>query len=141
MSNLNEVTLIGRLGQQPNVVKQEGENPSFVVCQLATNEYWNHEGEKHSHVEWHTIHVGVTMADFIVKYCDAGDEIFVRGRLRTKKWEKDGIEHSTTAIKADSIQLLRKKADADATFDEPQKADKKDNESVSTVLTKKSVKR
>ena len=117
MSNLNEVTLIGRLGQQPKVIKGD-DKPSFIVCKLATNEYWKHGNKSHSHTEWHTIEIGEPIAAFVAEYADVGDELFIRGRLRTRQWEnKDGLKFSATVIKADSLQLLRKKSDTEKLSD------------------------
>lgn len=111
MSNFNEVTLIGRLGQQPKVIKG-GDKPSFMVCKLVTNEYWKHNNQKNTHTEWHTIEIGEPFAGFIAQYVNVGDELFVRGRLRTRKWEnKEGAKFSATVIKADNVQLLRKKSE------------------------------
>jgi len=113
MSNLNEVTLIGRLGDKPQTIKGD-DKPAFVVCKIATNEYWKHEGETHNHVEWHSIEVSKPYADFVAKHCDAGDTVFIKGRLRTRNWEsKNGVKHSDTIIKADNFQLLHRKNDAE----------------------------
>ena len=111
MSNLNEVTLIGRLGQQPKVIKGD-DKPSFVVCKIATNEYCKHDNQTHTHTEWHTIEIGEPLAAFVAKHVNVGDELYIRGRLRTRKWEnKDGVKFLATVIKTDSLQLLRKKSD------------------------------
>ncbi len=114
MSNLNEVTIIGRLGGKPQIIKGD-DKPDFVVCKVATNEFWKHDGETRTHVEWHTIEVSKPfVADFVAEHCDVGDEIFVRGRLRTRNWEsKGGVKHSGIIIKADNFQLLRQKKDAE----------------------------
>jgi len=116
--NLNEVTLIGRLGAKPKVIKGD-DKPSFVVCKIATNEYWKHNGEIHNHTEWHTIEVNnpgllYLYMDFFTKHCNVGDEVFVRGRLRSRDWEtKEGTKRSTTVIKVDNFHLLRRKKDAE----------------------------
>jgi single-strand DNA-binding protein len=117
MCNLNEVTLIGRLGAQPKVIKGK-DKPSFVVCSIATNEYWKHDGKTQSLTEWHSIEVGEPYADFIAKL-NAGDTVLVKGRLRTRKWEdKEGEKQSAVVVKADNVQLLRKKTDAEVLSEE-----------------------
>ena len=112
MCNLNEVTLMGRLGKESKVLKtDENNNASFVRCQIATSEYWKHNGETHDHTEWHTIEISGSQAKFAAEHLSKGDSVFVKGRLRTKNWEnKQGEKFTATVIKADNFQLLSKKS-------------------------------
>jgi single-strand DNA-binding protein len=46
------------------------------------------------------------LAEIAEKYIRKGSQIYVEGKITTRKWEKDGITRYTTEIQADNIELL-----------------------------------
>ena len=111
MGNLNEVTLIGRLGAEPKMIEKK-DKTIVMECQIATNEYWKPREKVHTHTEWHTVEIKGAYVDFILIHCDVGDEFFIRGRLRTRKWKNnEGKNRAKTIIMAYELQLLRRKGD------------------------------
>ena len=50
MGNLNEVTLIGRLGKEPKMIEHKGKT-FMLECQIATNEYWKPRNKVHTHTD------------------------------------------------------------------------------------------
>ena len=108
MSSLNKVQLIGRLGKDPDVRHLDS---GITVCNfsIATSEsYTNKTGEKVEQTEWHNIVAWGKLAEIIEKWVTKGMLIYIEGKLKTRKWEKDGQTHYATEIFADSMQMLSK---------------------------------
>lgn len=40
------------------------------------------------------------------KYLKKGSKVYIEGKLRTRKWEKDGVDRYTTGVMADEMTLL-----------------------------------
>ena len=102
---LNRVTLIGRLGRDPEVRSFEnGKNSRFT---LATDEeYKNKAGEKVSRTEWHNITMWRGLAEVAEKYLRKGDLIYVDGKLRNRSYEQDGVKKFFTEIEAENMVML-----------------------------------
>jgi len=103
---LNNVQIIGNLGQDPEV--RYGQNGN-AVCNLrvAINEK-KKDGDKWvDHVEWITVVVFGKTAENVAKYLVKGRSAFFEGRLQTRKWsDKDGNEKQTTEIVARNVLFL-----------------------------------
>ena len=108
MASVNKVIILGNVGQDPEI--REG---NFIVAALsiATSRKWRDKaGETQSETEWHRVSAFGRLAEIISQYVRKGDPIYIKGRLRTRKYEdKQGIERWTTEIIADQLQLLRQK--------------------------------
>lgn len=86
---INEVSLAGRLGQDPRASSLPSGVP-VVEFSLATDEsYKDRNGNKVARAEWHRIKVFGPLAEFATKYLSKGQQVFVRGHLRTRSWEDD----------------------------------------------------
>ena len=113
MAGVNKVILIGNLGKDPEVRYLEG-GTAVAKFTLATSENYKDRttNEDKSIVEWHKIVVWKNLAEFVEKYLKKGNQIYVEGKLRSRKWQgKDGIDRHTTEIVADNIQLIGRKDD------------------------------
>ena len=113
MAGVNKVILIGNLGKDPEVRYLEG-GTAVAKFTLATSENYKDRttNEDKSIVEWHKIVVWKNLAEFVEKYLKKGNQIYVEGKLRSRKWQgKDGIDRHTTEIVADTIQLIGRKDD------------------------------
>jgi single-strand DNA-binding protein len=76
---------------------------------VATTESWKdkNSGEKKELTEWHRITFYRKLAEIAGQYLKKGSQIYVEGRLQTRKWtDKDGVERYTTEIIADTMQML-----------------------------------
>lgn len=117
MSTLrNRVTLIGNLGQTPEVISFEN-GSKLAKISIATNEnYTNTKGEKIESVHWHKAIAWGPQADFLEKYVDKGQEIAIEGKLITRTYEtSEGSKRSKTEVQISEIQSLgarKKKEDA-----------------------------
>jgi single-strand DNA-binding protein len=100
MSSLNKVTLIGRVGKDPeiNTTKAGKKIASFS---LATSEHWkDKQGQRQEKTEWHQIVIyNENIAKVVESYVNKGSHICIEGALQTRKWQdKDGKDRYTTEI-------------------------------------------
>ena len=109
MASLNRVTLIGRVGADPETRYTQG---GQAVCRfrLATSSsYTDRSGQRVEQTEWHSIVTFGKTADVCGQYLHKGSLAYVEGSLTTRKWQdKNGQERFTTEIKADRVQFLEK---------------------------------
>lgn len=101
MSGLNKVSLIGRLGADPEI---RGTHSGDQVCNfnLATSERWKDKntGETKEKTEWHRVvvwHQGLIAV--INDYVRKGSQVYIEGKLETRKWsDQNGVEKYTTEV-------------------------------------------
>ena len=105
---VNKVILIGHLGQDP----QQRAMPSgkaVVNLRVATTDQWRDKqtGEQKEATEWHNIVMFDRLAEIAAEYLRKGSQIYVEGRIRTRKWQdKEGQDRYTTEIVANEMQML-----------------------------------
>jgi len=109
--SLNKVSLIGNLGNDPEVRTTTG-GSKVATFSLATSRSWNSaSGEKQEKTEWHRCVVwntkGSGLADVVEKYCHKGDKLYVEGRIEYRQWQdKDGQTRYTTEINVREMLML-----------------------------------
>lgn len=116
---LNKVMLIGNVGNDPEIRYLDSNpqgpqgNAKVASFRLATTErYRDRNGETRENTEWHNIVAWRSNADVIEKFVHRGSQIYVEGKLRTRKWtDRDGKDRYTTEIQVDNLQLLGKRPD------------------------------
>ncbi len=124
MSGVNKVILIGNLGADPEVRHLQND-VTVANFNLATSETYKDRqtGERREVTEWHRVVVWRGLAEVVEKYVRKGSKVYVEGKLRTRKWEKDGIERYTTEIMADNLTMLdRASGDGPAPGNAPHQA-------------------
>ena len=109
---LNKVELIGRVGQPPDSRFMPNGN-QVVNLSLATNRSWKNKdsGEKVEETEWHRVVMFGKLAGITAEYVTQGRLIRVAGRLKTRKWQKDGADHYSTEVIADEMLMLGSRAE------------------------------
>ena len=108
MGSVNKVILVGNLGRDAELRYTPGGAP-VATLNLATTEVWNDKtsGQKQEKTEWHRIVLWGKSAESLSEYLTKGKQIYVEGRLQTRKWQdKDGNDKYTTEIRGDRIVLL-----------------------------------
>jgi single-strand DNA-binding protein len=106
--SLNKVTLIGHLGQDPEL-RNLPSGQAVGRFSLATDEpYTDKEGKRQEHTEWHQIVTFGKVAETCGKYLAKGRQVYVEGRLRTREYEakNDGGKRQRTEIVAIRVQFL-----------------------------------
>ena len=107
MAAVNKCVFIGRLTAAPDIrYSQNGEQVTNI--NLAINERRkNKNGETHEITEFVRVVAFRKLAEIIGQYCKKGDQIYIEGKLQTRKWaDKSGQDHYTTEIIADQMQML-----------------------------------
>ena len=108
---VNKVILIGHLGQDPQS-RAMPSGKAVVNLRVATTEGWRDKqtGENKEATEWHNVVMFDRLAEIAAEYLRKGSQIYVEGRIRTRKWQdKEGQDRYTTEIVADAMQLLGKR--------------------------------
>ena len=109
---VNKVTLIGRLGADPEVRRLEN-GAAVAKLNLATNEnYRDKNGEWQKLTEWHSVVLWRWLAERAEQYLKKGSLVYIEGKLTTRKWQdKDGNDRYTTEVVANSMKSLDKRED------------------------------
>jgi single-strand DNA-binding protein len=115
MASVNKVILVGNLGADPEV-RYSADGRAICNVSLATTSSWKdkNSGDRREETEWHRLSFFGPNAENLAKYQKKGSTIFVEGKLKTNKYEKDGVEHYSTSVIVDSVQFLTSKASAEA---------------------------
>lgn len=108
---INKVILIGHLGQDPEIRYMPNGNAVANIT-LATSETWRDKqsGEQKEKTEWHRVVFFGKLAEIVGEYLRKGSQVYVEGRLQTRKWQgQDGQDKYTTEIVVDvggTMQML-----------------------------------
>lgn len=116
---VNKVILVGNLGKDPQT-RSTPNGQEVATLTVATSEkFKGKDGELQERTEWHTVVVWGKQAESCGKYLTKGRQVYVEGRLATRKWtDKEGVEKYTTEVVAENVKFLgqgeRKNAQAGA---------------------------
>ena len=116
---INKVILVGNLGRDPEV-RYAASGAAMANVTIATSESWKdkNSGEKQERTEWHRIVFFGRLAEIASEYLKKGSQIYVEGRLQTRKWQdKDGNDRYTTEVVANEMQMLGSRGGASAPAD------------------------
>jgi single-strand DNA-binding protein len=105
---INKVILVGNLGRDPEV-RYSPNGQAVANITLATSESWKDKttGDKQEKTEWHRVVFFGKLAEIAGEYLKKGAQVYVEGRLQTRKWQdKDGADRYTTEIVANEMQML-----------------------------------
>lgn len=102
---INKVILIGNLGQDPEV-RYMPSGGAVTNITLATSESWRDKqtGEQKEKTEWHRVVFMGKLAEIAGEYLKKGSQVYVEGKLQTRKWtDQGGQERYTTEVLVDSF--------------------------------------
>ena len=105
---INKVFLVGHLGQDPEI-KYMPSGGAVANVSVATSDQWKDKqsGEMKDRTEWHRVVFFNRLAEIVGEYLKKGSQVYIEGRLQTRKWEdKNGVERYTTEIVASEMQML-----------------------------------
>lgn len=106
---LNRVTLIGRVGKDPET-RKINEKTSVSSISLATTEtYKDDKGERKEITEWHKVIFWEGLSNIVEKWVKKGMLLYIEGKLVTRSWEKDGTKHYSTEVVARDMKFLESK--------------------------------
>ena len=107
MASVNKVILVGNLGRDPET-RYMPDGGAITNISIATTENWKDKnGDKQEKTEWHRVAFFGKLAEIAGEYLKKGSQVYVEGRLQTRKWQdKDGQDKYTTEIVANAMQML-----------------------------------
>lgn len=110
MTSLNRVTLIGRLGKDPET-RTIPTGKKVTHFSLAVSERWKSaQGENKEATEWVNVEAWARLGEVCQQYLHKGKLIYLEGRLKTDKYEdKSGETKYFTKVVATSMQMLDRK--------------------------------
>ena len=121
MASVNKVILVGNLGRDPET-RYMPDGAAITNVSVATSFQWNDKasGEKKEETEWHRVVFRGKLAEIAGEYLKKGSQVYVEGRLRTRKWQdKEGQDRYTTEVVAERMQMLGARAGAGEPRPEP----------------------
>ena len=121
MASVNKVIVVGNLGRDPET-RYMPDGAAITNVSIATSFQWTDKasGEKKEETEWHRVVFRGKLAEVAGEYLKKGSQVYVEGRLRTRKWQdKEGQDKYTTEIMADRMQMLGSRAGAGEPRSEP----------------------
>jgi single-strand DNA-binding protein len=107
MASVNKVILVGNLGRDPET-RYLPNGDAVTNVSIATTEVWkDKEGVKQEKTEWHRVTFYRRLAEIAGEYLKKGSQVYVEGRLETRKWQdKEGQDRYTTEIIASEMKML-----------------------------------
>ena len=105
---VNKVIIVGNLGADPDTKSMPSGN-MVANFSVATSESWNDRdtGERQEKTEWHRVVFFGRLAEIADQYLRKGSQVYVEGKLQTRKWEdRDGNERWTTEIVGNQLEML-----------------------------------
>lgn len=112
MASVNKVILIGNLGKDPDVRYFSETGTTFASLNIATtSRRRDPEGNFNEETDWHRVVVFGKQAEFAKNYLKKGNQVYVEGRIKYRKYEKDGQTLYITEILTDTLQILGRKSD------------------------------
>lgn len=105
----NKVQLIGRLGQDPEIITFDDGNKLAKFSMATDDSYKDKNGDKVERTDWHNIVVKGGLVKIVEEYVTKGKEIAIEGKLTTRSYEtKDGEKRYITEIHCTELLLLSK---------------------------------
>ena len=100
--SVNKVTLVGNLGNDPEV-KRLSNGDQLVNLSVATSESWRdkNSGERREKTEWHRVVIfNENLGRVAEQYLKKGMKVYIEGQLQTRSWEdqQSGQKRYSTEI-------------------------------------------
>jgi single-strand DNA-binding protein len=105
---INKVILVGNLGKDPEMRYTPG-GAAVANITVATSDSWKDKqsGEQQERTEWHRVVFFNRLAEVVGEYLKKGSQVYVEGRLQTRKWQdQGGQDRYTTEVVASEMQML-----------------------------------
>lgn len=111
MSSLNSVTLIGRLGRDPEV-SHVGQSDICRFSVATDDGYQDKSGQRVDRTTWHTVTVGGKTAENCSRFLHKGSLVCVEGRYLSRKYQtKDGRDAVSFYVAASRVVFLDRRED------------------------------
>ena len=107
MASINKAIVIGNLGNDPEIRYSSGGDAIANMNIATTDSRKDKNGNKQEKTEWHRVVIFGKLAEICGEYLKKGSQVYIEGKLQTRKWtDKSSVDHYTTEIVADRMQML-----------------------------------
>lgn len=99
---VNQVILIGNVGHDPEP-RSTPSGTQIVNLNLATDDSYRDRqtGQMVPRTDWHRVVLIGKVAEVASQYVRKGQKLYVQGKQKTRKYQKDGDERSITEVVVD----------------------------------------
>tara|TARA_Y100001978_G_scaffold197866_1_gene209398 strand:+ start:190 stop:561 length:372 start_codon:yes stop_codon:yes gene_type:complete len=110
----NKVSLIGRLGKDPETITFES-GKSLTRFSMATHQKFKQKnGDWNEDVQWHNVNAWGPVGERMNNILSKGKKVIIEGRLIHQTYEnKEGERKNRTVIEANEFMLLTPNQEAD----------------------------
>lgn len=98
---MNNIVIIGRLGQDPEI-RMTPAGKQVATCSLAVDEGF---GDNKKTV-WFRCVLWEKQAEIAQKYLSKGKKACIRGRMVSREWDKDGQKHTAWELISEQLELI-----------------------------------
>lgn len=109
--DLNHCTFIGRLGQDPETRYMPNGNAVTNISIAVGDDYKDKQGNKVEQTEWVRVSAFQKLAEVMSEYLKKGSKVYIAGKMKTRKYEQDGVTKYSTEIHANEMYMLDSKPD------------------------------
>jgi single-strand DNA-binding protein len=111
MNGINKVVLVATVGRDPEV-RYTQSGSAVTTISAVTSEKWKDKntGEPREEAEWHRIVMFGRLAEIAGEYLRKGSQAYFEGKIKTRKYEKDGQDHYSTEVVCNQMQMVGSKA-------------------------------
>jgi single-strand DNA-binding protein len=116
---VNKAIIVGNLGREPEI-RYAASGAAIANVSIATTDSWKDKqtGENIDKTEWHRVVFFGRLAEIVGEYLKKGSQVYVEGRLQTRKWQdQNGQDRYSTEIVASEMQMLGGRGTGDAATD------------------------
>jgi single-strand DNA-binding protein len=116
---VNKVTLIGNLGQDPEVKHFDSGSCNAKFSLATSQKRKNKEGDLETETQWHNVILWGKQAELAEKFLQKGSKVYVEGSIKYRSYDdKDGVTKYITEIMGFIVNFLDSKADGPAKSNE-----------------------
>lgn len=117
---LNQVTLIGNLGRDPELKYLDQGIAVANLWMACTDSYRDRNGNNVDRTEWISVNLWRGQAEIAGKYCRKGSTICIEGRITSRTWETpQGETRRVTEVEGRRIILLDSAPNTEGQFASP----------------------
>ncbi|MGY8909154.1 MAG: single-stranded DNA-binding protein [Flavobacteriales bacterium] len=103
----NKVQLIGRLGQEPEIITFKDGNKMAKFSMATDDSYKDNQGNKVERAYWHNIVIKGGLVKVVEGYVKKGQEIALEGKLTNRSYDtKEGEKRYVTEILVNELLLM-----------------------------------
>ena len=102
---INRITLLGHLGADPELKHLEGGQAVLNFRMATSHSYLDRNQVRQEATEWHSVSVWSKRGEALAKLLHKGSQVYVEGRMQTRKYMKENVQCYSTSVIATEVVL------------------------------------